>query len=702
MIKSLRLINWRKHRNLYLDFTEGLNLLVGSNWAGKSSALSAIPFALFGTRATPGTAADLTTHGESGMEVALTFEAGGGTYQVVRSLKSASLTKRGDETPMATGNTPVTAEIEHLIGVSMRDFLDFQVTRQGEADGLLASGPTKLADFVARVTGVDVIDAAQERIKGELQLCKGALLGLPEPAEPVTALKTRLGEAQKVHLDLVAKKVWAEEEADKAALESADASALAKTQREQVTAASEARRKRDLASHDLEIAEGRYSNSLEALGEALEIDAAELAKEQAHLRDLESNLALRKDQEARLSTLFQALEAAKAQVTSLGACLAGVELLDESNALVRHEALLDERKLAEHTFSQAQQAAESSMCPYCMRAFEDLDQDQLSKALGEAKSKFISAQEASDDAWDELGDIRNKNAETAARKDSLAAWATYQKMLEEEHNALKQGLAPAVDQLELEVLTVACAGKTDLLARYRALEHERDQASDRVDWAMAALAHCQVPDGPSEEETVAAEEVARKASESAWRALHEATEAKAATAAQKSVVEVLEAALKQAEEVVERRGYFVAREAGFQELGKFLRGNRDRFTAAFWDQLLGYASTMIQEATSGAVTRLSRNAAGEFVYEEAGREITVEGSASGMQRAIFSTAIKLSLAAAVGSPFPVMLFDEVTAAAQDEVSLQFTSLLASAGKQVIMVTHREADAAAADHVLVLG
>jgi DNA repair ATPase RecN len=101
------------------------------------------------------------------------------------------------------------------------------------------------------------------------------------------------------------------------------------------------------------------------------------------------------------------------------------------------------------------------------------------------------------------------------------------------------------------------------------------------------------------------------------------------------------------------------------------------------------------------VTKLTRNSAGEFLYEEAGRQLTVSGYASGMQRAIFSTAIKLSLAASVGTPFRVMLFDEITAAAGDEVSLQFTSLLASAGKQVICVTHRAADAAAADHVIEL-
>jgi DNA repair exonuclease SbcCD ATPase subunit len=136
------------------------------------------------------------------------------------------------------------------------------------------------------------------------------------------------------------------------------------------------------------------------------------------------------------------------------------------------------------------------------------------------------------------------------------------------------------------------------------------------------------------------------------------------------------------------------------KLAKYLRDSRDRFTHQTWVGLLNYASTFVSDASGGAITALRRDPQGEFTYVEDGDERPLE-LASGQQLAILGVAIKLALAAAVGSRFEVLLLDEVAAAASDENALLLTTCLAKTGQQVLLVSHREADAAVANDVIAL-
>ena len=49
MITSVKLVNWKSHRDTELSFGDGTNILVGGMGSGKSSVLEAITYALFGT-----------------------------------------------------------------------------------------------------------------------------------------------------------------------------------------------------------------------------------------------------------------------------------------------------------------------------------------------------------------------------------------------------------------------------------------------------------------------------------------------------------------------------------------------------------------------------------------------------------------------------------------------------------------------------
>src|SRR5580658_8943570 len=49
MIDSIEITNWKTHKNTKLSFQKGVNVLIGVMGAGKSSAIDAISFGLFGT-----------------------------------------------------------------------------------------------------------------------------------------------------------------------------------------------------------------------------------------------------------------------------------------------------------------------------------------------------------------------------------------------------------------------------------------------------------------------------------------------------------------------------------------------------------------------------------------------------------------------------------------------------------------------------
>ena len=694
MLRKLSLTNWRKHPTLTLAFTPGLNLVVGSNWSGKSSALSAIPFALFGVKATPGTAADLTTFGETDMRVELEFEAEGKVYTVTRGLKSATLTCDGVK--KATGNSPVTAEIEHLIGMSMRSFLDFNVTSQGEADAFLSAGSAKLADYVARVTGTDVVDTALDRIKGQLQQCEGALSALPATDRTVQQLEEELREETSVLQGAKAAHSVASREADQTALASQESSNHLEELREAASKTASAQTERAVSLGVLREAQKQLAAA--NANAPLESPAR---PDRAQVDQLVVALTRQKDLRKQIDALQEKLTAAGSQIQILDQGLAGVYEEDPTAAEAEAALLIDQVGALTQAAAKAGDAYREGACPTCHRPFGDESLGALSANWEAAEASLAAAQEASSAARAKLKQITDGNAEIRARDSLLRDWIVYEEGLLNEIDRLNGQLPPPVDQGMVAQAQEELRVAEEAYNRAQAAQQGLAQAEAWVAQAKQFLDAIEVPEGPTPEGLKAAEEAAKEASARAWKALQD----KSAAGSHQNMVETHVSALEQdlsyARHVEEKRAGYQTRRDGFTELQKFLRANRDRFTAAFWDQLLGYASTMIQEVTSGDVTRLSRNAAGDFTYTEHGREIAVEGSASGMQRAIFSTAIKLSLAAASGCPFPVMLFDEVTAAAQDAVSLQFTSLLAYAGKQVVMVTHRPADAAAADTVIDL-
>lgn len=195
MLGQLTLQNFGTHRALSVTFTQGLNAIKGANEAGKSTLMTAIWYALYGSSALPSTVDELVTWGcsPSSLKVSLSFSFGGvQDFVVTRTKSSASLISR-ESGLSVQGHSAVNAHIESLFGVSAKIAGQLYGASQGDLKGTLSgvSGvSTALLEKLAKFSELDdMIQAIRDKLPtGHTKGLEDTLTTLREvqkPDEPV-------------------------------------------------------------------------------------------------------------------------------------------------------------------------------------------------------------------------------------------------------------------------------------------------------------------------------------------------------------------------------------------------------------------------------------------------------------------------------------------------------------------------------------
>lgn len=689
MLITLTLTNFQKHAHLTHTFKPGLTLVTGPNWSGKTTILRAVLYALFGTSAVNVKAGNLVSRNNPGMEVVLDFQVADQRYRVVRGPKKAELYQ--DIALVASGQTPVTAMIESLIG-DAKSFLTFQTARQGEASGLLTLGAAKLAQHIDTVTGVDTVDKVLERAK----TAREALAAVPELlAEAERELQGHLIRSGSLEQELAplqaeilvqqaqlasasettkaATHTWSEANAGLTAYQAYARELGEFTRRRDEAEAALRLARRDLDQFPEQNVEALYQRlvSVQEVAQSHALQAHAYQQWQAQYEALERGVAALLPQTA--SVPLPELEAASEQSQSLSR--AWMQAVEERD--------------------QAQRSLTAATCHACGRPFADHDlqaaQDRLSAAQLHVEQLYPVAEEARNAAQS----LRAKHAAQDSLRQQIVALQTQQRALVRPPEP-----GPTHDSAELETAQSQYQAAVQGQARRAQALKELQAAEATQRQASAWLAS-----------VVAVPEVHQEQVDQALRDYHAAYQAYQLEDQLAGNLRMREYALQQElagarttlDRAAERLGPLqqqAQRSERLTQLMKYLRASRERFTTHSWANLLAYASTFVQEASGGALTELRRTAGGEFTYVEDGEELPLE-LASGQQLAILGVAAKLALAAAVGSSFEVLLLDEVSAAASDDNALQLASCLAHTGQQILLVSHRDADAAVANDVIAL-
>lgn len=200
MITSVRLVNWRSHKDTALKFGRGTNLLVGIMGAGKSAVLDGISFALFGTfpalERRRVRLEDLIRYSEETATVEVGVEWDGDLYRIERKIRKGKRAASSaeifrDGSLIDSGTTAVTSYVEHLLGVDYDLFTRAIYSEQNNIDYFLNLDPRRRKEELDRLLGLDRFEQARANIVSVINRVESNRKALAERHDPGTVAEIR-------------------------------------------------------------------------------------------------------------------------------------------------------------------------------------------------------------------------------------------------------------------------------------------------------------------------------------------------------------------------------------------------------------------------------------------------------------------------------------------------------------------------------
>lgn len=172
MIESVELVNFRKHRNLKLEFGPGLNAIRGANEQGKTTIIECILYAIFGSDALRESLSEVVTDGENEATlraiVILTYS--GTRYVCARKKSGATITyqdKDGKE-QLVTGQTETKRFMENLFGCTAQLASLLMHADQNSVRGIISKGDTESGTLIEKLAKLEAIDALITKVQKQL------------------------------------------------------------------------------------------------------------------------------------------------------------------------------------------------------------------------------------------------------------------------------------------------------------------------------------------------------------------------------------------------------------------------------------------------------------------------------------------------------------------------------------------------------
>ena len=716
MISNLKINNFKKHAQLEVNFTEGLNGIFGPNYTGKSTILYAILFALGGASHVPGS--NLQKKGTaSGMSVEMTFDIAGKDYTVTRKKTGAYLHK-GEEM-IASGTSNVTAKIEELLGMSIKRFRQLKYAEQKKAHALLTLGANDLHKIIEELTGVDQVNTVLDKLKPIVSESKGALDVLTfedtsKLMESIAAIAVKLGGLE--DCDLAETKEALAEAEDADVILTGKVGACEKADRLYRKAMEAKNSKEHMITHleeDITFQKGKLTIAdLDAEWEELD-----------HMKDGIEKFTKSMAEAVRKNDQYESLQAEQEKldksISRTKKIMDGLveELFDiDDNIEQLTEDMVKEVDDAKDFLQQnkaeiksLKHLLEEESCPTCERPYDELDspvdKDKL-MALEETVSK------------DELDLKLNKN-----ELKKFTTLVTVKNQLVEDINrnakSLEDSSAERTDRrAEMEALETPDMDNMRLAEKHN--KKNSKEREGRVEDYFLEVNILQTIEGHRDKLTDLRQEIedieipehdveeldSLKLLKTQQELLVKTTTRKLTDL--EMVIAALVAQLKAEEGELERvyksnvtYEKAKATHGVAKSLQKYLRDNRDRYSGQIWEFFLGSASSFVSDCTNGAISEIQRVDSGAFQYVE-GEEVFGIKDASGAQEAVMGVAVQIALSEAAVCPLDILLVDEPTADMDENHALSLSALLSTKGSQVIAISHREMDSSICNNAIHLG
>lgn len=174
ILKSIHLKNFRKFKDSYFDFPDGVTSVVGLNGVGKSTLFEAISWTLYGSVAARTSTTQIKREGASASDpclVELDFIFDDDTYHVVREMSGKNLQASGTITVngnlAANGAEVVSRFIQKKLGMDWKSFYTSIFAKQKELNTLSSMNPSERRQLILRMLGIDVVDDIISEIRSD-------------------------------------------------------------------------------------------------------------------------------------------------------------------------------------------------------------------------------------------------------------------------------------------------------------------------------------------------------------------------------------------------------------------------------------------------------------------------------------------------------------------------------------------------------
>ncbi len=527
-LSYLELRNYRRFRDVKVQFPDGIVGIIGSNGSGKTTLIEGIAWALFGnTDEVVRTSRESIKRAGAGTSescgAVLEFELGGAGYRIEREMGGKSLTMKASlrtgDTVLAEGDKPVKKAVEKLIGMDHKSFFTSVFARQKELNALqnVAAGERKKAVLrMLRIDGIDDVIAkvrddrrtVENKIKGaegmlldedgrdreaiikgrlpELQKALGEAETLLKAAEEAEAAASRAFEEARKQKDALKKDADAHDAAAKDLHAKRSAAAQLEQQAQRLDKRAQEARAKLSRLPELESAERAWSEAASA-AEKLEEERRKDDRAKHIAEDLRADGAASEGLRKELAGAEKAAagEDLEAQKKALEASRLDSERAraDISDNLGELRARMRERLAAEARdrarLEEILRLGKDGKCPTCERRLDEAYDLLAAKLRGDADTAKAEAQEAAARTEELQNQLRGLDKRDEALKKKAARVeqeADRRRRAEEAAKGLKRQLAQLEARAEAKSKELSALGKVSFSKEaYDLARSERDR-----------------------------------------------------------------------------------------------------------------------------------------------------------------------------------------------------------------------------------
>ncbi len=172
ILKTLVLRNYRKFKQIVVEFPDGVIGVIGLNGAGKSTIFEAISWVLYGPVAARTSADQIKREGAETSEpcrVELEFVFEDDQYRIVREMTgknlAASATATINGNIAASGAETVSKFVQKKLGMDFKSFFTSIFAKQKELNALSTMNASERRPLILKMLGIDALDEVTKEIR---------------------------------------------------------------------------------------------------------------------------------------------------------------------------------------------------------------------------------------------------------------------------------------------------------------------------------------------------------------------------------------------------------------------------------------------------------------------------------------------------------------------------------------------------------